>query len=73
MKYPQLVHMPLDVEHWLEKQLEARDIDSIICAKYLLNLLAHVNTEPPMEYFPYKTCSYVSTCSKCFNYYGENQ
>ncbi|KAL0269507.1 UNVERIFIED_CONTAM: hypothetical protein PYX00_007212 [Menopon gallinae] len=72
MKYPQLVHMPGDVEHWLEKQLEARGIDSITCEKYILNLLAHVNTAPSMEYFPHKSHSYYGN-TRCYQAYGNRQ
>lgn len=39
MKYPQLVSMPSEVSDWLEEQLDARGIDSIVYTRYILSLL----------------------------------
>lgn len=39
MKYPQLVSMPSAVSDWLEEQLEARGIDSVVYTRYVLSLL----------------------------------
>lgn len=39
MKYPQLVSMPSAVSDWLEEQLEARGIDSVVYTRYILSLL----------------------------------
>lgn len=38
MKYPQLVSTPSAVSDWLEEQLEARGIDSLIYTRYILSL-----------------------------------
>ncbi|CAH2004226.1 unnamed protein product [Acanthoscelides obtectus] len=40
MKYPQAVHsIPSSVTDWLEEQLEARGIESVLYARYILSLL----------------------------------
>lgn len=39
MKYPQLVSMPSEISDWLEEQLEARGIDSVVYTRYILSLL----------------------------------
>lgn len=39
MKYPQVVSMPSAVSDWLEEQLEARGIDSVVYTRYILSLL----------------------------------
>lgn len=39
MKYPQLVSMPSAISDWLEEQLEARGIDSVVYTRYILSLL----------------------------------
>nr|CAH7717087.1 unnamed protein product [Callosobruchus chinensis] len=39
MKYPQAVHIPSSVSDWLEEQLEARGIESVLYARYILSLL----------------------------------
>ena len=38
MKYPQLVSTPSAVSDWLEDQLEARGIDSLVYTRYILSL-----------------------------------
>lgn len=39
MKYHQLVSTPSEVSNWLEEQLEARGIDAVVYARYILSLL----------------------------------
>lgn len=67
MKYPQLVSMPSAVSDWLEEQLEARGIDSVVYTRYILSLLHEDPTDvigPEQE--PHFTHSqkvtYVHTC-----------
>lgn len=45
MKYPQVVSMPSAVSDWLEEQLEARGIDSVVYTRYILSLLHRDSTD----------------------------
>lgn len=67
MKYPQLVSMPSAVSDWLEEQLEARGIDSVVYTRYVLSLLHRDPTDviyPEQDlHFAHPTKVNIKSCN----------